>query len=299
LSQLLYDATVPNTDYLFDDTITALDQDDDGVGVTFEKAPPRRFGLVVGADGLHSVTRGLAFGPESDFVRPLDCYTAWYTATGDGTADLGLDNWYLMYNAPGSLVASARPGRLAGEIKAGLSFRASGFSYDRRDVAGQKEIIAARFAGAGWKVDRLLASMRTATDFFFDSMGQVHLDGWTRGRVALVGDAGYCPTPITGLGTSLALVGAYVLAGELAAACGDHRAAFPRYEEIMRPYVTQAQELPPGGASGFAPANALGIWARNLSMRWMSRWPLRNLLAGQFAKAGDIALPDYGRAAVR
>ncbi|MFE2145861.1 FAD-dependent monooxygenase [Streptomyces sp. NPDC059456] len=292
LAGLLYEATLPDTEYLFDDTVTGIDQDADGVGVTFENAAPRRFGLVVGADGPHSVVRALAFGPEQGFVRPLGLYTAWFTATDD----LDLDGWFLMHNAPGGLVSSARPGRLPGEIKAGLSFRSAPITYDRRDVAAQQELVAQRFAGAGWETPRLLRAMRTAPDFFFDSMGQVRLDHWSRGRVVLLGDAGYCATPLTGLGTSLALVGAYVLAGELAAAEGDHRTAFHRYDEVMRPYVSQAQQLPPGGASGYAPSGRLGIRLRDLSMRQMTRWPMRNLLAAQFAKAGDIALPDYGLA---
>ncbi|WP_030299453.1 FAD-dependent monooxygenase [Streptomyces katrae] len=293
LAHLLYEATLPDTEYLFDDTVTGIDQDADAVTVTFEKAAPRRFGLVVGADGPHSVVRALAFGPEQEFVHPLGLYTAWFTATDD----LELDGWYLMHNAPGGLVASARPGRLAGEIKAGLSFRSVPIAYDRRDVAAQQELVAQRFASVGWETPRLLRAMRTAPDFFFDSMGQVRLDHWSRGRVALLGDAGYCATPLTGLGTSMALVGAYVLAGELAAAEGDHRMAFRRYDEVMRPYVSQAQQLPPGGASGFAPSGRLGIRLRDLSMRQMTRWPMRNLLAAQFAKAGDIALPEYSLAA--
>jgi 2-polyprenyl-6-methoxyphenol hydroxylase-like FAD-dependent oxidoreductase len=224
----------------------------------------------------------------------LDCYTAWFTAT----EDLNLDGWFLMYNAPGGLVAAARPGRLPGEIKASLSFRSPPITYDRRDIPAQRDILAHRFAGAGWEVPRLLAAMRTASDFYFDSMAQVRLDRWSRGRLALVGDACYCPTPLTGLGTSLALVGAYVLAGELAAAGGDHRVAFARYERLMRPYVDQAQRLPPGGVSGYAPTSALAIRLRAMSMRWMSRWPVRNLVAGEFAKAGDITLKDYDWATV-
>ncbi len=291
LGRLLYEATLPDTEYLFDDTVTGLEQDDEGVAVTFEKAAPRRFGLVVGADGLHSVVRALAFGPESACVRPLDVYTAWFTLT----EEWDLDGWFQMYNAPGGLVASARPGRLPGEIKAGLSFRSAPLAHDRRDSAAQKELVARRFAGAGWEVPRLLRGMRAASDFFFDSMSQVRLDRWSRGRAVLLGDAGYCASPLTGLGTSLALVGAYVLAGELAAADGDHRVAFAKYDEVMRDYVGRAQQLPPGGAAGFAPSSALGIRLRDLSMRSMTRWPVRNLLAAQFAKAGDIALPDYGR----
>ena len=294
LAQVFLDATTPETEYLFDETITGLVQDDDGVAVTFEKRPPRRFGLVIGADGLHSAVRGLAFGPESRFVHPIGCYTAWFTAPGG----VDLDGWYLMHNAPGGLNASLRPGRLPGETKAGLSFRTGPITYDRRDAGQQQDMLARRFAGAGWEVPWLLDAMRTAPDFFFDAMAQVRLDRWSAGRVALVGDAGYCASPLTGLGTSLALVGAYVLAGELAAADGDHAAAFARYEEVMRPYVEEAQKLPPGGVSGYAPNTRFEIRLRTASMNWMTRWPFRPLLAAQFAKAGNIALPTYGRQAV-
>lgn len=293
LARLLYEATLPDTEYLFDDTITGIDQDADAVTVTFEKAAPRRFSLVVGADGPHSVVRALAFGPERDFVHPIDVYTTWFTVHDD----LDLDGWYLMHNAPGGLVVSARPGRLPGEIKAGLSFRSPPLAYDRRDVAAQQELVERRFAHVGWETPRLLRAMRTAPDFFFDSVGQVRLDSWSRGRVALLGDAGYCATPLTGLGTSLALVGAYVLAGEIAAAEGDPDVAFRRYDAVMRPYVSQAQQLPPGGARMLAPMGPSGIRLRDLFMRQMTRWPVRNLLAAQFARAGNIALPDYGLAA--
>ncbi|MCD0482562.1 FAD-dependent monooxygenase [Streptacidiphilus sp. ASG 303] len=294
LANLLHEAALPGTRYLFDDTVTGLAEDADGVTAVLEKAGPRRFGLVVGADGLHSAVRALAFGPEEECVRPLGLYTSWFTVA----EDMGLDGWFLMHNAPGGLVASARPGRLAGETKAGLSFRSEPLALDRRDTAAQRDLLARRFAGAGWEVPRLLRAMREAPDFSFDSVGQVHLDRWSRGRTVLLGDAGYCPTPLTGLGTSLALVGAYVLAGELSAAGGDHRAAFAAYDRLMRPYVAQAQQLPPGGASGYAPSGALAIRLRNASMRAMNRRPLRNLLAAQFAKARDIDLPDYALAAV-
>jgi 2-polyprenyl-6-methoxyphenol hydroxylase-like FAD-dependent oxidoreductase len=289
LGQVLYEATVPSTEYLFDDTSRRLDQDDEGVTVTFEKSRPRRFGLVIGADGLNSAVRGLAFAPQAQCVRPLGCYTAWFTVP----AEFDLGGWFLMHNAPGGLVASIRPGRAPGESKAGLSFRSPPIDYDPRDTASQMDILASRFSGAGWEVPRLLRAMRTAPDFFFDQIAQVRLDRWSDRRAALVGDAGYCPTPLTGLGTSLALVGAYVLAGELAAADGDHRVAFARYEQITRSYVTRGQELPPGGIKGFAPDSAIAIGLRTASMRWMTRWPMRNLLARQFGKAADIELPDY------
>ncbi|MCC9308082.1 FAD-dependent monooxygenase [Kitasatospora sp. RB6PN24] len=291
LADVLHQATRHDVEYLFDDSVTDLRQDEHGVTVTFEKAAPRRFALVVGADGLHSVVRRLAFGPERELVRPLGIYNAWFTTT----EPLRLDGWYKMFNAPGGLVAAARPGRLPGEVKAALSFRtAEPIGYDRRDTAAQRELLARRFAGvSGWEVPALVRALRTAPDFTFDPMGQVHLDSWSRGRTVLLGDAGYCATPLTGLGTSLALVGAYVLAGELAAAAGDHRTAFRAYDRIMRPYVDQAQELPPGGAKGYAPSSALAIRLRAMSMRSMTRWPMRAILAAQFAKAGNIDLPDY------
>ncbi|MBV9847235.1 MAG: FAD-dependent monooxygenase [Kutzneria sp.] len=289
LCEVLYEATLPHTEYLFSDTITGIQQRPDGVTVTFDKSPRRRFGLVVGADGLHSAVRGLVFGPESHCVRPLGCYTAWFTAD----TDVELDGWFLMYNAPGGLVVSARPGRLAGEIKAGLSFRSPPIAYDRGDLTGQRNIVARRFAGIGWETPRLLNAMRAASDFFFDSMGRVYLDCWSRDRVTLVGDAAYCSTPLTGLGTSLALVGAYVLAGELATAGGDHDVAFSRYQSVMRPYVTRGQQLPPGGLAGFAPRNRVVIRSRALTMHWMTRWPFRKLFAAQFGKASGIVLPDY------
>ncbi len=177
-----------------------LQRDEEGVDITFENATPRRFAFVVGADGLHSVVRSLAFGPESDYLRSIDCYTAWFTTPAGGD----LDGWFLMFNAPGGLVVSVRPGRLPGENKAGLSFRSAPIAYDRRNTSEQKEIMTQRFAGLGWETPSLLKSMHTASDFFFDSMGQVRMDSWSRGRVALLGDAGYCPTPLTGLGTSFA-----------------------------------------------------------------------------------------------
>lgn len=294
LCRVLYEASLPETEYLFDDTITGIEQDAGGVTVTFEKASPRRFSLIVGADGLHSAVRRLAFGPDAACLHPFQLYIAWYTAP----AEIDLGGWFLMYNAPGGLVAGARPGRDRDEIKVMLSFRAEPETYERLGRADQQELLENRFAGAGWEVPRLLDAMRKATDFYFDSVGQVHLDEWSRGRVVLLGDAGYCPSPLSGLGTSLALVGAYILAGELVAAGGDHVIAFARYQQRMRTYVAQGQKLPPGGVRGFAPTSAFMIQMRAASMRWMTRWPLRRLVAGQFTKADAIELPSYAGVAL-
>jgi 2-polyprenyl-6-methoxyphenol hydroxylase-like FAD-dependent oxidoreductase len=297
LAAILYEAAWPGVRYLFDDTITALEQDQDGVMVRFEKSTPRHFDLVVGADGLHSVVRKLTFGAETDALHPLGVLNSWFTIP----AEIDLKDWYLMFNAPKGRVVSIRPGRLPNEQKAALSVR-SAESFDRSDINAQIGLLERHFADVGWEAPRLLEAARTASDFYLESMGQVRLGRWSRGRVVLLGDAGYCPTPLTGLGTSLALVGAYVLAGELAissrdaTAPGDDaaiRGAFERYESRMRPYVEQGQELPPGGASGYAPKSRLRIVMGRTSMRWSQRWPMRLLMDRIFSKADAIDLPDY------
>jgi 2-polyprenyl-6-methoxyphenol hydroxylase-like FAD-dependent oxidoreductase len=297
LGAILYDATHPGVSYLFDDTITTLEDEADGVLVTFEKAAARSFDLVVGADGLHSVVRRLAFGAESDAVQPIGVLNAWFTVP----AEVDLDGWYLMHNAPGGRVVSIRPGRLPGEQKAALSVRSTE-ALDRSDINVQLDFLERNFADVDWEAPQLLRAARNASDFYLDSMAQVKLDRWSRGRIVLLGDAGYCPTPLTGLGTSLALVGAYILAGELAAArdeatgAGEEdavRGAFNRYETRMRPYVEQGQELPPGGADGYAPRSALRIAMGLASMRWSQRWPLRSIMERVFSKADAIDLPDY------
>jgi 2-polyprenyl-6-methoxyphenol hydroxylase-like FAD-dependent oxidoreductase len=297
LGAILYEATRPGVSYLFDDTITDLKQDPEGVLVRFEKADPRRVDVVIGADGLHSVVRRLGFGPQQTALHPLGLLNAWFTIP----ADVDLDNWYLMHNAPAGRVVSIRPGRLPGEQKAALSVRSTE-SFDRGDIGSQLELLERHFSDVGWEAPRLLRAARTAPDFYLDSMGQVLLGRWSRGRVVLLGDAGYCPSPLTGLGTSLALVGAYILAGELAAASADATAAseqeamqgtFNRYEVRMRPYVKQGQELPPGGVDGYAPMSALRIALGWASMRWSQRWPMRPMMEQVFSKADAIDLPDY------
>jgi 2-polyprenyl-6-methoxyphenol hydroxylase-like FAD-dependent oxidoreductase len=174
-----------------------------------------------------------------------------------------------------------------------LSFLSPPRGYERQSASTQKELLTEVFAGVGWLVPRVLQEMSSAPDFYFDLIAQVRMQRFTCGRVALVGDAGYSPSPVTGLGTSLALVGAYVLAGELARSGGAYDVAFARYESVMRPYVNQCQELPPGGLEGMLPRTRRAIWMRNLSMRMMTRWPVGNLVAGLFQKADAVALEDY------
>ncbi len=209
LARILYEATRSDIEYIFDDSITSITQGETDVNVTFAHGPARSFDLVVGADGLHSGVRALAFGDESAFIRSLGHYIAIFTVPNY----LKLDRWELLYAVPGKTtnVYSTRQDSAA---KALFLFAAPPLDYDRRDIGQQKRILAERFAGEGWEVERLLEHMADAPDFYFDAISQVHMGRWSNGRVALVGDASYGPSPASGQGTSLALVGAYVLAGD-------------------------------------------------------------------------------------
>jgi 2-polyprenyl-6-methoxyphenol hydroxylase-like FAD-dependent oxidoreductase len=291
LSQILYDETAPYTEYIFGDRIAAMAQGPDGVDVTFASGKARRFDIVIGADGVHSGVRGLAFGPEADYVRSLGAYTAYFTVADPGD----LNNWLLMHNHPGGLVAAIRPER-GGTAKAMVTFRSKGINYDRRDVRAQQKLVAQAFQPMGWRMPSLLTQMPDAPDFYFDAICQVRVDKWWRGRVVLLGDAGYCGSPLAGLGTSVSLVAAYVLAGELAAHREDPAAAFAAYQNEMRDFVAEAMKLPPNGIKGYAPMGAAMIRMRNRSMRMMMRWPFRQMMEKQAAKSSRIVLKEYATA---
>ncbi|MEV5570801.1 FAD-dependent monooxygenase [Spirillospora sp. NPDC052269] len=241
LSLILSRAAGDSVEYLYGDSIAGLEQGADGVRVYFGSGVQRDFDLVVGADGLHSNTRRLAFGPEERFITHLGTYLGVWTAPNF----LGLDEWQVFHQVPGSSwgggVMSVRDNR---EVRVYLGFEApEPIAYDFRDTAAQQRLLAERLAGGGWELPRLVATMKDAPDFHFDAMAQIHMDSWSSGRVVLLGDAGYCGSPLSGQGTSMAMVGAYVLAGELKAARGDHEAAFAAYERELRGYVTANQEL--------------------------------------------------------
>jgi 2-polyprenyl-6-methoxyphenol hydroxylase-like FAD-dependent oxidoreductase len=238
LTRILHEATRHDVEYRFGDSITSLTQDDDGVQVTFERGQTRTFDLVIGADGLHSNVRALAFGDESRYIRHLGIYLAIFSTANH----LGLDHWQVFHQAPGRM-AGVYSARRNTEARAMLGFESPPLDFDRHDIRQQKQLVADRFADMGWETPRLLKAMWEASDFYFDSMSQIHMDRWWNGRTALLGDAGYCGSPMSGQGTSMAMVGAYVLAGELAAAAGEHRTAFSQYEQRMRGYVEHNQKL--------------------------------------------------------
>lgn len=252
LARILYDQTRNNTEYLFDDHITDVREHDDRMTVFFAKGQPRDFDMVIAADGIRSRTRTLVFGSEPE-IRELGVYMGYFTIPR-----IASDNaWWRWYNAPGRRVISLRPDNV-GTTRALLSFMSKPRAEARRGVNEQKNLFRQVFADVGWEAPRILAALDESPDFYFESIGQVHAPRWSRGRVALVGDAGYCPSPISGMGTSLALVGSYVLAGEIAKH-EDYREAFASYEKIMRPYVREAQNLPPGAPGLAHPNTKLGI----------------------------------------
>ncbi|MEX2969101.1 FAD-dependent monooxygenase [Streptomyces sp. C184] len=238
LAQLLYGRARDGVEYLFDDSVTALVQEPHGVRVGFERGRSRTFDLVVGADGLRSTVRGLVFGAEGPFFRPLGGYVAVFSTENF----LDLDDWQVWLQGGGASTC-VYPVRHNTELRVTLGFTSEPFALDHRDTERQKAVLAERMSALGGDTPRLLKAMWQAPDFYFDAMAQIHLDRWSQGRVGLVGDAGYCPSPLSGQGTSLALVGAYVLADELGKAAGDHRTALRRYEERLRPFVGLNQAL--------------------------------------------------------
>jgi 2-polyprenyl-6-methoxyphenol hydroxylase-like FAD-dependent oxidoreductase len=263
LSSILHEASRDHAEFLFHDSISAIAQDEHGVDVTFEHAAPRRFDLVIGADGLHSAVRGLVFGPEPDFVEHLGIYIA--TTTLPSVEN---PRAVVMHNAPGRLVA-VHPSR--GRALAFFAFRHPAVpDFDPRDTAQHKRLLAEAFDGAGWRVPDLLDHVRAADDLYFDSVSRVNCRPWSQGRVGLVGDAASCVS-LFGDGSTLAMAGALTLAEALAASPAEHGAAFRRYEAEHRRLVEPKLR----GISQFSqlliPATRTGIAARNLATRL---WPL-------------------------
>jgi 2-polyprenyl-6-methoxyphenol hydroxylase-like FAD-dependent oxidoreductase len=269
LAGVLLEATCDDAAYLFDDSISTLVQEPDGVAVTFEHAPADRFDLVIGADGLHSTVRRLVFGPEDQFRRFLGGYLAGAALPND----LGLEGRMLVWNAPGRL-AAIYPVHQTTTARGGFLFRCEEeLQLHHRDVEGQKRVLHQVYGGDGWHVPELLAAIDAAEDFYFDSISQIVMDTWIKGRVALVGDAGYSPGPAVGGGTSIAMVGAYVLAQELARAGDEYRAGLRAYEDRMRELARRARSIGSTTMATLIPRTALQVWLTPELLRLVTRLP--------------------------
>ncbi|MFF4350813.1 FAD-dependent monooxygenase [Streptomyces sp. NPDC001530] len=291
LARIMYERTRDRVEYVFGDSIATLTDSPEGVDVTFERGAPRRFDLVVGADGLHSLTRRLVFGEESRYLRFLDHYVAGFGIPND----LGLERTGRLYSEPGRGVVIGNYDGDPDRAGALLVFRSEKLEFDRRDVAAQKRILAERFAGMGWQAPVVLKALEEADDLYFDAIAQIHVDRLVKGRVALLGDAGYGAT-MGGMGTGVAIVAAYVLAGELALANGDHTTAFAEYETRIRGFAKGCQKTSGNAGPFFAPATERRIRSRDRMFGLLSS----RLLTGFFKKltekaATAIELREYPR----
>ena len=273
-------------EHVYDDSIAAVAQDQAGVDVTFQDAPPRRFDLLVVAEGLRSRTRELVFGGEAR-IRDLGQYVG-YGAIPRTAED---DDWWRWLAAGRGRAVMLRPDNV-GTTRASLAFLGPEDGLERLGPARQIERLRAVFADVTWAAPRILDALAADHgDFYLDRVAQVHAPTWSRGRVVLVGDAAYCASPISGMGTSLALTGAYVLAQELAAG-PDHGAALRSYEKTLRPYVDKAQKLPPGAPRIANPFSRLGVAALNTGLRLAASRPGRALGGRLFTPPADqISLP--------
>ena len=289
LAGIFHQATRETTEYIFDDSIAGMEEKDGGVDVQFQSGGRRRFDLVAGADGLHSKVRSLAFGEEANFVRYLGYYVSIFTIPNY----LDLDHSGLYYGTLGKKVGIFSGGDPR-EAKASFFFATEPLDYDRRDTEQQKRILREHLQQEGWEVPRLLELMETAPDFYFDSVSQVKMDRWSAGRSVLLGDAAYCASPLSGMGTGMAVVGAYVLAGELAEAEGDYALAFERYEGLMRDFVQKCQGIADGGTDWFVPRTRFRLWLSNQMWKILPYTPWKNMMIEVPLKIGNsICLKDY------
>ncbi|OBA81483.1 FAD-dependent oxidoreductase [Mycobacterium sp. 1164966.3] len=266
LSEVYFDVGRDDVEYLFGDSITAISPDGT---VIFEQGAPRTFDVVIGADGLHSNVRRLVFGDDAGRTQFLGGYLAVQSVPKALARD-------------GEMVVHLGVGRLAGiytaqpldDARALFMFRSKQeLQYHHRDALRQKEILREAFAGMHPQVERWLAQLDGTASFYFDSITQLQLDTWSRGRVTLVGDAGYCPGPAVGGSTSIAVLGAYILAGELAQAGADYPRAFAAYEQQMGEAVRRSRAFARGVAKSIVPNSTAGVWALTRGAQLVSLLP--------------------------
>jgi 2-polyprenyl-6-methoxyphenol hydroxylase-like FAD-dependent oxidoreductase len=258
LLQILFEAVKGRCEIVFGDSVAALSETTEGVDVRFAKGARRSFGLVLGCDGMHSGVRKLWFGEEARYTHFLQQY---FSITIVDKLLIERDTGQ-HFNVPGKAVM-LNAYRNKTDIIFGFACEAE-IPYDHRDEAQQRRIIAEQFTGAGWRTAELLREVEGSTSFYFDKLCQIRMPSWSRGRVALVGDAGYCASPAAGMGGSLAIDGAAALADALQAHPDDHTRAFREYDEKLRPFIEEVQaEAVRVGLETLVPRTEAAIRARN------------------------------------
>ncbi|KAL1310784.1 hypothetical protein AAFC00_001029 [Neodothiora populina] len=290
LASIFYEATKDTTEYKFGDTIAELHQSNDGVEVHFASGASQRFDLVIAADGMRSTTRKITFDSD-DSLKHLGMYTCYFTIPANDTDG----EWAKWYNAPGRRCILARPDG-HGSLRTYLSVMSGAAAhYHELDTNGQKRLMREIFSDAGWESERILDSMDAATDFYMQDIAQVKMPSWSRDRVALLGDAAYCPSPISGMGTSVAMEGAYVLAGEIARHRDneDHTKGLQAYERKMRPRIEKAQELPPGAPALANPQTSWGISVMLFVLGLASWLGVATWFSGGPAAADEAQFEEY------
>lgn len=285
LAAVIYDALGGAVELILDDTVDALDDDGDRVRVTFERGQARDFDLVVGADGLHSRVRRLVFGPDELFENYLGMVVAAFEVEG--------------YRPRDELIAMMHAGvgfqtirlSLPGDVTLFLVTVRHGAGVPTDDRDAQQALLRTRLAGQGWEVPAMLGLMPQAKTFYLDAVSQIRMPSWSRGRVALVGDAAACPSFLAGQGAALAMVESYTLAAELTRP-GDHREAFARYQERLAPMLRSKQDAAAGLGLAFAPKSKLQLLERNAVMRLMGLPKVADLVMGKSFRDA-VELPTF------
>lgn len=279
----------PTVDFIFEDSIASLGDDGQEVHVTFTSGRRDTFDLVVGADGLHSSTRAMVFGPEEPFANYLGFCFAGFSMPNT----LGLSHEGISCSLPGKSMTMICPGD-SDTLHGFFSFARESSPFEEfRDRDSRRQLVADTFRDVGWHARRMVSAMSDADDLFFDVVSQITMPTWSKGRIALIGDAAHATSFFSGQGSSVSLVGAYILAGELAARA-DHEEAFRRYETLQRPFAVVNQALAGDGQKMTVPRSRRELLTRNALLRMM---PLL-VKTGIAAKSGreantDIDLPDY------
>lgn len=302
LAEVFYDATKDRVKYVFDEYLTGLEEKGDKVKATFANhLPPKEYDLVVGADGMISKTRQISFGlgeNEDNYLRRLGQFCAFFTIPRIESDT----RWAVWYNAPRGRLILIRPDRYGSTrcYIAVTDWNLSRFdeikSTIRQGVESQMAWLEAEFKDVGWQKERVITGMKTSQDFYMQEIAQVKMEKFVQGRVALLGDAGYCPSPISGMGTTTAVVAAYVLAGEIAKLSDDIPTALRNYQAVLKPFIQQVQTLPPGAPQILNPQTTYGITTLQYALGFASSGWIRSAalkIAAWLPQSKKWALPDY------